>query len=147
MIKVIGFVLILISTILFFNRDIITSYCTYIFLTETITLIEFMKAGCLLGKTYNTIYSQTDYSDFYFYISGTEYKYKFLIKEKRKKETALFINNIGKRGKKAELEYLEIYKNIFIKSAEEYRDFYQKNRKANVLFSVAFALVVTIVII
>lgn len=147
MVKLTGFMLILISALLFFNKDIIASYCTYIFLSETIKLIENMKSGCILGKTYNSIFNESDYSDFHFYIYGTEYKHKFILKEKRIKETEVFFNNIGKRVKKAELEYLETYKNIFSNLSEKYRDFYLKNGKANILFSIAFAVVVTIAII
>ena len=147
MVKFAGFMLILISALLFFNKDIITSYCSYVFLSETIKLIENMRTGCVLGKTYNCIFKESDYSDFHFYVNDTEYKHKFILKEKRIKETDAFFNNIGKRVKKAELEYLEIYKNIFLNLSDEYRVFYLKNRKANILFSVAFALVVTIVII
>ena len=68
MFKFLGLLFISISIVIIINKNIILRYFTYIFIYEAITILENMKNGCIMGKTYSKVLSEMDYSGFNFFI-------------------------------------------------------------------------------
>ncbi len=147
MIKIIGLCAVSVSILATINKKIILCYFTNIFLNETISIIEQMKAGCILGKTYTKVYSEIDYTDFKFYIYGTDYKYDKLLTERRLKAVQQIYSQAGKRNKIAEIEYLDANKINIQNMAQEYKNYYILNSKTSLLSSFAVVLIMTILVV
>ena len=147
MLKLLGLLAVSISVILLLNTNIIMKYFTYIFLTETVHLLEVMKNGCMLGKTYSSVFSKTDYSRYRFYIGKTEYTYKYLLTKQRMDTVDQLFSETGKRNKNVELEFLQINITNLQRMADEYKLFVDTNKKTSFLSAVSLIMIITIVII
>ena len=147
MFKILGLILISISIVIIINKNIILRYFTYIFISEAIAILENMKTGCIMGKTYSKVFSELDYSGFKFFIYGTEYIHRNLLLIQRVNTTEKIFSQCGKRIKSDETEFLDSNIIILNNMADKYRHYVETNRKTQVVSSVSLILILTIVVV
>ena len=147
MFKLTGLIFLSSAIVMLFNKNIYKKYCTYLFLKETVILLEKMKTGCILGKTYKCVYDTINFENFIFYNSYGRYSYPWLLSDEVIKLCDDFFIQAGKRNKKEELEYLELSVSLFSQEAQKNKDYFDKNKKVHSISSIAIVLVIAIMII
>ena len=147
MFKGIGFIFLSASILILFNKNINKKYCTYLFLKETVALIEKMKTGCVLGKTYKAVYDSVNFENFTFYTASGKYCHHWLLSDEAIKLCDDFFNQAGKRNKKEELEFLELSASIFSQEAQKNKDCFDRNKKVNLISSIATVMIIAIMIV
>lgn len=147
MFKFLGLLLISISIVIIINKNIILRFFTYIFISEAIVILENMKNGCIMGKTYSKVFSELDYSGFNFFIYGTEYRHRNLLLMQRVNTTEKIFSQCGQRIKSDETEFLKTGIIILNDMADKYRHYVETNKRTQVVFSVSLVLILTIVVV
>ena len=147
MFKFLGLILVSISIVIIINKNIILRYFTYIFISEAITILENMKTGCIMGKTYSKVFLELDYSEFKFFVYGTEYRHRNLLLMQRVNTTEKIFSQCGQRIKSDETEFLKSSIILLNDMADKYRHYVETNRKTQVISSVSLILILTIVVI
>ena len=147
MFKLTGLIFLSSAILMLFNRNIYKKYCTYLFLKETVALIEKMKTGCILGKTYKEVYDSVEFEKLIFYTAYGQYSYRQLLYEEEIKMCDDFFTQAGKRNKKAEIEFLELSISLFLQTAQKNKNYFDKNKKVHLISSVSTVLVIAIMIV
>lgn len=133
MFKFMGRVLMSVSVLFIFTKNLITEYCTYRFLLYITETIETMKLQCMIGKSYNPIIPIWENNIF--------------IAESAKEKVKIFLDSIGKRNKKEEIEFLNTYYSIFAKQAEEHRYKFETNKKSDITAAAGICAIVILILI
>ena len=147
MFKITGLILISFSVIWCFNKSIFQKYCTNLFLSETINLINQMKMACILGKTYKNTFDNINFDKMLFYTEYKTYNWRFLIDDKRIMLTDTFFYQAGRRTKNAEIEFLSNAIDTITELITENKQYCNKNKKIYFISSVATVLIITIMVI
>lgn len=144
MFKLLGAGLIILCTTFLGSQKIIKLYYTYNFLNKTIKLIKKINYERDANIIYEKLYIKIDFDKVKFIEDMTNNCY---IEEEIKDKTADFFEELGKKNKRAEDDYIEYF---LQQLAGDKNDYYQKfllDKKLYILYGVSLGLFIIIILI
>ena len=144
MLKLAGSILLLCSTVFISSQKVLECYFTYKFLDKICDVIRLLQFENSTNLPYKQVFEKIKFDKNNFF---TKVKSNGYILRKEVKDAEIFFDNLGKRDKISEIEYINYSYEIFKLKSKEYFDRYNQIKKPYLIAGVAAGLVIIIVLI
>lgn len=141
MYKLAGGLLIICSTVFVFSQRIFENYFTYKFLYSVFDIIVKIQYENGSNMPYSTVYKKIDfdYSDFI-----TRAKTNGYVKRSEIEQAEIFFDNLGKRDKNSEKEYIEYNRLSVERKFQSYYSKYNEIKKSHLMCGIASGMLIII---
>ena len=151
MFKIMGFLIITVSSAIFLNQKTIFDYFTYKFSSETAEILKLLKIECTSRKTYNKIFENVISNNFRFYsFDGTlviNPLYISFVHKEEKDRAERLLDNLGTKNLKNELEYISNETEYFIYKSEFFKKKFDSNKQANLTAGISLGIIIFLLIV
>lgn len=144
MFKLAGSILVLISTVFISSQKVLECYFTYRFLQAVTDIIKTIQFENSTNIPYAQLYMKIGFDKYIFFAKANSNGY---IVHREIENAKNFFDNLGKRDKLAEKEYLNYNAEIFQAKAEEFYDRFNRVKKTHILCGMAVGLFIIIFLI
>ena len=141
MYKLAGGLLIICSTVFVFSQRIFENYFTYKFLYSVFDIMVKIQYENGSNMPYSTVYKKIgfDYSKFIAKAKSNGY-----VKRSEIEQTEIFFDNLGKRDKNSEKEYIEYNRLSVERKFQSYYSKYNEIKKSHLMCGIAAGLLIII---
>ena len=143
MYKLIGSIMIIVSSIYFFNKKTISFYVTYKFLKEIDYNLQRLSFENNKHLTYEDLFKEFEFD----YISVIERYQNIFINKTEIDFVKIFFENHGKRDNKSEEEYLKYHLDFIKNKINNYYSKYNECKKIYLISGISFGLFIIIFLI
>ncbi|MBE6894095.1 MAG: hypothetical protein E7483_00595 [Ruminococcaceae bacterium] len=144
MFKVAGSIFVLVSSIFIFCQKVLKCFFTYKFLLDTVDIIQKIQFESSANLIYTKLYENINFDKNIFFENAKANAY---IEDKEITLVQSFFEELGKRDKMAEHEYVDYNLKKFIASSQEYLKKYSEIKKTHFICGVAAGLFIIIFLI
>ena len=136
-----GGLLVICSTVFLFSQKIFENYFTYKFLYSVFDIIVKIQYENGSNMPYSTVYKKIDfdYSDFI-----TRAKTNGYVKRSEIEQAEIFFDNLGKRDKNSEKEYIEYNRLSVERKFQSYYSKYNEIKKSHLMCGIASGMLIII---
>ena len=141
MYKLAGGLLIICSTVFVFSQRIFENYFTYKFLYSVFDIMVKIQYENGSNMPYSTVYKKIgfDYSDFIARAKTNGY-----VKRSEIEQAEIFFDNLGKRDKNSEKEYIEYNRLSVERKFQSYYSKYNEIKKSHLMCGIASGMLIII---